>query len=217
MAWNNGRFHFSKTPRDETGGGKELLMLAIGAVIGALVGRTRSRKRISKSAEPLAKMQTTDRTPEREPLGVIPQAGEWSEIPAHEKSDANLPALGATLVVLALSAFVIHAALWWWVKSPGPATIDETTRWNAIAQRVPEPSREFPQLQISPQRDLEDFLARQEQGLRGESATSGVARIPIERAMELVIQNASREGRTKNGRGPSPLELQQRRASEATK
>jgi hypothetical protein len=74
-----------------------------------------------------------------------------------------------------------------------------------------------PHLQISPPEDLAAFRAREDAELNTYgwiNRTAGVARIPIDRAMDLVLQRGlpERSGSNEDQLGPSPYELQQRRA-----
>lgn len=186
-----------------------------GTIVGAVARRaTAPRETANKE---IAVAEPANR--EIKPPSALPQTDSWSEIPAHEKSDANLPALGMVLLVLVVGAFVIHASLWWWVNLPGASSIDEATRWQVIAARVPEPQKDFPQLQRSPQRDLQDFLATGKLQLHGvppANQTNATVRMPIERAMNLVAERGLPKWRAEQ-EPISPLELQQRRAVEPQK
>ena len=193
---------------------ERFLIFVSGAIVGALAVRWAppSSKSEARAIEHLPVLQPAL------PASEFPQADKWSEIPAHEKSDANLPALGIVLVVLAIGAFIMHAALWW-SNSRGPAAIDEATHWQVIAARGVEPQKEFPQLQLSPERDLQAFLAMEQQQLHGitpVNPSNAVARIPIDRAMEILAQRGAPNWKTgvQSRDAISPLELQQRRATE---
>ena len=184
-----------------------------GAALGALMRQRKQRPLITTPV--LAGPDAHASQAMTEPRTAIPQADEWSDVPAHEPSDANLPALAGVVIALVIGAFVMHAALWWLANSGGPPAIDAATRWPVIAARTPELQQSSPQLQLSPQRDLEAYLSQQQAGLKTSSVgdTNGLARIPIDRAMAIIAERgAARPGA--GGNPVSPTELQHRRPAE---
>ena len=95
-----------------------------------------------------------------------------------------------------------------------PAATDE---WSG-ARRTPlaATGSTFPRLQVAPALDLSRFRAREDAELNGYAwinRTTGVARIPIDRAMDLVLQQGlpARNGTNESRAGPSSYELQLRR------
>jgi hypothetical protein len=73
-----------------------------------------------------------------------------------------------------------------------------------------------PQLQVSPPADWQTFFARQETEANTYgwvNRTAGVVRVPIERAMDLFLQQGLpvRANSNANQTGPSPLQLIQQR------
>src|SRR5262245_4934787 len=193
---------------------ERLVFFIIGTVVGVVAGRaTAPRQKTEKAvlvAEPTL-LPVAERS-------ALPQSDTSSEQRAHEASDVNLPVLGMILALLLVGAFVIHASLWWWVNASRTAGIDDAPRGQATAQRLPQSQHQFPKLQLSPQGDLQEFLAREQQQLRGSgprNQTSGLARIPIERAMEIVADRGAPKWKT--DRQISPLPLQQWRATDAQK
>lgn len=73
-----------------------------------------------------------------------------------------------------------------------------------------------PHEQFSPQLDLQAFMAEQQKDLNSYGwidRKAGVVRIPIDRAMELLLQRGlpTRSGSNAAQTGPSNLELQQQR------
>lgn len=157
----------------------------------------------------------------RTKTSALPQAQQESPVRAHEKSDWNLKWVVWLVVGIGASAFVIHAALWWWLDSlPGPARLDEAARWQAAGQRGPEARQNYPRLQLSPERDWQAYLAKEEQLLHSYgwvNQREGIVRLPIEQAMAIIAERGLPEwGRgQQTGRGPSPLEYQHQRAREA--
>ncbi len=75
----------------------------------------------------------------------------------------------------------------------------------------------FPRLQISPSEDLKVFRAREEHELTSYgwvNRSAGVVRLPIGRAMDLLIERGLPTSNGTNGvrLGPSSYELQQQRS-----
>ena len=137
-----------------------------------------------------------------------------------EKSDLAVKGIFVFFLLLLVSGVAIHfiiaAQLDTLRKKPS-----QTDAWGAgartmQAQATKTPRREFPRLQLSPPADLQAFRAREEAELSSYgwvSKTAGVARIPIERAMKLLLQNGLpvRSGTNHSQPGVSSLQLQQQR------
>jgi hypothetical protein len=110
---------------------------------------------------------------------------------AHEESDVDTRAIlkfGAALAVLAL---VVHVFLWW-LQGTFAAQADRarTTVYPMAAGQQDQPPPE-PRLQANPQQELRDLHSRQQSRLNGYSWVNkdgGIARIPIEEAMRIVVQ-----------------------------
>lgn len=110
----------------------------------------------------------------------------------HERRDANANWIVGIVAFLAVFGLSLHFILAGFLSSlkhmPPP-----TDRWRPAApatQPVPG-APPFPRLQVSPPSDLGAFRAREEAELNTYgwiNKTSGVVRVPIERAMELVLQ-----------------------------
>jgi hypothetical protein len=219
MAGRNGRFS-AGAKRERSGSGspfEHALLFACGVLVGFLARRA-TKRRAERSSFPDTSPAVTPGQKVVEDRGAIPQSQTVSATPAHEKSEVNLAMLGGVLAVLALGAFVIHSALWWWVNAKqGEPREGEISRWKVFAPEVSLPQRNFPELQISPPGDLRDFLARQEQALSspGRDATSGALRIPIEQALDIVSRRGVPKWRTMNAKQISPLDLQRQRGDGA--
>ncbi|MGH7969328.1 MAG: hypothetical protein ACREIC_11435 [Limisphaerales bacterium] len=135
----------------------------------------------------------------------------------HETRDANVRWIARVLVFLFVSGlaiqFILSGLLSNLKHTPPP-----TDRWRprAYAEHVPPSAPQFPRLQVSPPLDLLAFRAREEAELNTYgwvNRTSGVVRIPIERAMELVLQEGLpvRANPNANRLGPSTYQLMQQR------
>ena len=108
--------------------------------------------------------------------------------PGYETRDAN--ARGVFIFMIVLSIVLIITALVCWglfrylsakQVNPGPASPFAGTR------QLPA----GPQLQVNPRQDLLKFKAQQEHSLESyswENKEDGTVRVPIERAMELLLQ-----------------------------
>lgn len=135
----------------------------------------------------------------------------------HERRDAHAGWIFGVVLFLFFSGLIIHgilAAFLAALKHSPPPT--DAWRPPARAARNAPALPEFPKLQISAPADLQAFRAREDDELNSYgwvNRTSGIVRIPIERAMDLVLQQGLPVRRTTNAAatGPSPIELIQRR------
>jgi hypothetical protein len=94
-----------------------------------------------------------------------------------------------------------------------------TDSWNPI--RALQPAKQpppFPRLQISSRLELQQFRAREDQELTNYgwiNRTTGIVRIPIERAMNLVLQKGlPTRTNLSSGEGPSAAQLVEQRSSQ---
>ncbi len=142
--------------------------------------------------------------------------GEGSEpIRAHEHRDADARWIFGIVLFLLISGLAIHGILAGFLSllKSGAAPKDQWRPVEAMT-RIKPAHPPFPVLQVSPPADLKEFRAREEAELGAYgwiNRTSGVVRIPIDRAMDLVLQEGL-PTRTSNGQaGPSSYDLIQRR------
>ena len=108
--------------------------------------------------------------------------------PDYETRDANVRGVFNFLVLL--SALIVVAALLCWGllrhfsrQNPGAASVSPF----AETRQLPP----GPQLQVNPREDWLKYHQQQEQALETytwENRASGIVRVPIERAMELLLQ-----------------------------
>lgn len=156
----------------------------------------------------------------------------------YEERDASAIGIFAVIVLLAIGGLTIHIILvgvintlkehkmttdGWRPVRPGlsgerysGAGLPGSTNGEAPAA-AGQP--EYPVLQVSPSGDLKDFRAREEQELNSYgwvNKTTGVVRLPVERAMEIVLRQGlpQRKETARTATGPSNLQLQQQRPSE---
>ncbi len=106
----------------------------------------------------------------------------------YEGSDANVRGVLMFLVYLALG-MVASCLFCWWLF-----------RYFSVVERTPAPASPFaetrqlpvgPQLQVNPRQDLLKFRAEQQNSLDSyawEDRDAGTVRVPIDRAMELLLK-----------------------------
>ena len=135
----------------------------------------------------------------------------------HERRDASPGWIFGIVLFLLVSGLIIHGivAAFLSVLKRGATTTDA---WRpGLHPGINAPALPaFPKLQLSPPMDLQAFRAREEQELTNYgwvNRSSGVVRIPIERAMDLVLQQGlpNRTATNQSKTGPSTLQLMQQR------
>ena len=137
---------------------------------------------------------------------------------AHETKDASVGWVMGIVVFLFLCGIVIHVMLGGMLtalRSKPPPT-DQWRPAKADAKRRAFAEAQFPKLQANPNIDLKEFRAREDAELNGYGwvdQRAGTVRIPIERAMDLLLQRGLpvREGTNQIKTGPSSFELEQQR------
>jgi hypothetical protein len=151
-----------------------------------------------------------------------PQGVPRANAQGYEKSDLAAKWIFSFFAALFIGAIAIHFLIGWQLgrlrKEPPP--VDRWTGPRRAASSSASSPGDYPRLQLSPAADMEAFRAREEAELNSYgwvNRTEGVARIPINRAMELLLQKGLpvRAGTNGNKTGPSNLELQQQRPSQA--
>jgi len=140
----------------------------------------------------------------------------------YEKSDLSAKWIFCFFAALFAVGIGIHFLIGWQLGSlrKEPPPVDPWTLPRLSAGSAVTPPSYFPKLQLSPTADMEAFRAREEAELNGYGwvdRTTGVARIPIDRAMELLLQKGlpARSGADGSKIGPSSLELQHQRPAQA--
>jgi hypothetical protein len=122
----------------------------------------------------------------------LPNAAHRAESPEahHETSDVNIRAIFGFGIGLTIASLIIAAGVWGLfqyfntrearpVFTVYPLAVDQTS--------VPPE----PRLQINPRQDMSDLRAREDQVLTSYGwvdKNAGTVRIPIERAMQLVVE-----------------------------
>jgi hypothetical protein len=148
---------------------------------------------------------------------VKPQGRPRSEGAGYEKRDANAKWIFGLISFLLIAGLIMHFCLASVMerleKKPFPNDTLTGTRRGAAA--VAE-SKAVPQLQLVPAEELKQFHAREEIELNTYGwidRTAGVVRLPIDRAMDLVLERGLpvRSQSNAGALGPSAYQLQQQR------
>jgi hypothetical protein len=109
----------------------------------------------------------------------------------HEESDVNVRAIlgfGGALLAVAL---VVHLFLFWLQGFYATRTERAETTLYPMAAGQQDQLPPQPRLQENPQQELQDLRAKQEALLTGYgwvNKEAGIARIPIEDAMRIVVE-----------------------------
>ena len=137
----------------------------------------------------------------------------------YERRDARAMVLfliaGGLMLAVVCCQIGVHFALRAYARKPMPS--DRFTG----ARREVSPGASAPQiprLQLSPPEDLRAFRAREAEEMETYgwiNRTAGVLRIPVDRAMDLILQRGLpvRTAGTPGRVGPTPMELQQERTN----
>lgn len=122
---------------------------------------------------------------------------------AHEASDVDVKAILGFAAALAVTAVVIHIALYGLLRFYEHR---ETRRASPVIAQ-PKEERPEPRLQVSPRADLAALRRAEERLLHSYGwvdREKNIARVPIERAMEMVVQKglpARKQARPESDRG----------------
>jgi hypothetical protein len=134
----------------------------------------------------------------------------------YEKRDANVKWIFGIVAFVAGAGLLMHFLIAGYQErlEKAPPPMDQWPPSARSNQKISTPPP-FPRLQISPAQDLKTFRAREDAELNSYgwvNQTAGVARIPITRAMDLLLQRGlptRTNGESKTG--ASSFELQQQR------
>ena len=150
-----------------------------------------------------------------------PQGSPRFTAAGYEKRDASVGWIFGIIAFLIAGGIVAHLFVGRVVhdfrKQPAP-----TDAWQPAIPGTLEANRTnaittaFPRLQVSPPAELKEFRDRENAALNSYgwiNRTNGVARIPITRAMDLILQNSlpARANTNASATGESSYELQLRR------
>lgn len=151
-----------------------------------------------------------------EPVAT-PQGWPERDAKGYERSDVRAKWIGGIVAFMIIGAIALHfiLRLQLHVLSKRPPARDTWT--TAIRGTRPEIPTNAPRLQISAPADLAEFRSREDAELNSYgwiNKTQGIVRIPIQQAMNMLVEKKllpTREGTNAAPSGPSPLQLQQQR------
>ena len=109
----------------------------------------------------------------------------------HEESDVNVGAIIRFGLGLLLIAVFIHVFLWWLQGTYSRQNQRAQTQVYPLAAGQQDRLPPSPRFQENPQQELQDLRAKQGALLEGYGwvdKEGGVARIPIEDAMKMVVE-----------------------------
>jgi hypothetical protein len=109
----------------------------------------------------------------------------------HEESDVNVGAIIRYGIGLVVVAAVVHLLLWWLLGTYERQNERTQTQVYPLAAGQQERLPPFPRFQQNPQQELQELRAKQKALLEGYgwvNKEAGVARIPIEDAMKMVVE-----------------------------
>lgn len=109
----------------------------------------------------------------------------------HEESDVNVSAIIRYGIGLLVIAAVLHVFLWWLQGTYSRQNQRAQTQVYPLAAGQQDRLPPSPRFQENPQQELQDLRARQKALLEGYGwvdKQAGVARIPIEDAMKMVVE-----------------------------
>jgi hypothetical protein len=109
----------------------------------------------------------------------------------HEESDVNVGAIIRYGIGLLLVGAVVHVFLWWLLGTYQRQNERAQTQVYPLAAGQQDRLPPFPRFQNNPQEELQQLRAKQKALLEGYAwvdKEAGVARIPIEEAMKMVIE-----------------------------
>jgi len=107
----------------------------------------------------------------------------------HEHRDISLRLIVWSAITFLVAGVIIHVGVWWLFKLYRAQDEQRDVRRTRVEEPSPVPPE--PRLQITPQADLTEYLRSERQTLNSygwASRDQGRVRIPIDRAMELVVE-----------------------------
>ena len=119
----------------------------------------------------------------------------------HERTDWDLRYVLTGLLAVVISVVLILVASWWIFRVFYNWAADRQMGTARVTEQESTPPE--PRLQISPDRDWEEMLKREQSILnsyRWVDRSHGVIHIPIDRAMEIVAQRGLRNVQPEGGR-----------------
>ena len=152
-------------------------------------------------------------------LSAKPQGRPRRARAGYEKRDANAKWIFGIVLFLLITGLIMHFVLAGVMERLGktPFPTDELTGTRRGSKTGAQAKANVPHLQILPAEELNVFHAKEEAELNTYgwvNRTAGVVRIPVARAMDLLLQRGlpTRTGTNAPMTGPSEYELQLQRS-----
>ena len=123
-------------------------------------------------------------------MSELPNGQDNVEV-VHEESDVNVSAIIRYGIGLLVIAALVHVFLWWLQGTYSRQNERAQTQVYPLAAGQQNRLPPSPRFQQNPQQELQDLRARQKAMLEGYgwvSKDAGIARIPIEDAMKMVVE-----------------------------
>jgi hypothetical protein len=146
----------------------------------------------------------------------------WPERNArgYERSDVRAKWIGGVVAFLVIAAIALHFILGLQLRMLGKSSATQDA-WSTVTHVATEIPTSAPKLQISAPADLAAFRAHEDADWNTYAwinKTQGIVRIPVQEAMNLIVQKnllPVRQGSNTAAPGPSTLQLQQERPTNA--
>jgi hypothetical protein len=109
------------------------------------------------------------------------------------RNDVNFFAIKRVFVALVVIVAIIQTGVWWFYRYLRTEDQRRDVRRSLVESSPPIPPR--PRLQVDPSADFQEYLRGQQQILKSYgwvSRPDGRVHIPIDRAMELVVEREKR-------------------------
>jgi hypothetical protein len=123
-------------------------------------------------------------------MSALPEKTDNPDI-VHEESDVNVRAILQYGIGLAAVALVVHVFLWWLLGFYERRNERGQTQAYPMAAGQQNRLPPSPRFQENPQQELQDLRAKQGAVLEGYgwvNKDAGIARIPIEDAMRMIVE-----------------------------
>jgi len=107
----------------------------------------------------------------------------------HQGTDLRLRVIVYSVITFITIGALIHLGVWWLYRYAREQDRSRDVRRTFVETKPPIPPE--PRLQVSPQDDFQEYLRKEQEILKGYAWTSraeGKVRIPINRAMQLVVE-----------------------------
>ncbi len=107
----------------------------------------------------------------------------------HQRDDVNVSSIKRFVLVAIVILALIHVGVWWLYQYFRHQDQRRDVRRTLV--EAPPPVPPGPRLQVNAQADYQEYFRKQQETLKGYSwvsRTEGKVRIPIARAMELVVE-----------------------------